>query len=101
MFYSAGETKLAIMCHVPKAISEKLTLKEWVEAVATSIEAKIVDMGEEFAKIEADADQEKSRFPLKMRDSAIAAGLAMLKAKGLVPEGGGELRTGCKLGSSL
>ncbi len=93
MFFSAGETKLAIMCHVPKAISEKLSLKDWVEAVATAIDAKIVDMGEEFAKIEAEADQEKGRFPLKLRDSAIAAGLAMLKGKGLIPEAGGELHT--------
>eukprot|EP00798_Chlamydomonas_sp_ICE-L_P006506 gene6506-3144_t len=87
MFYSAGETTLAIMCHVPKEISAKMTLKEWVIEVAAALcPATIVEMGEEFAKIECKADVEAGRFPLKMRDLAIAAGLAVLKVKGLIPE---------------
>lgn len=90
LFASAGDNQLACMVHVPKALSEKLSLKEWTEAVCSAIKGDIVEIGDEFAKFKAAADQEAGRFPLKMRDEAIAAGLALLKAKGLIPEGGSD-----------
>ncbi len=55
LFASAGDTQLACMCHVPKALSEKLTLKEWVETVCSAVKGEIVEMGEEFAKFKVGA----------------------------------------------
>ncbi len=85
LFASAGDDQLACMVHVPKALAEKLTLKEWVDAVAGAIKAEVVEIGEEFAKFKVAADPENGIFPLKVRDAAIAAGLALLKSKGLIP----------------
>ncbi|KAG1668021.1 hypothetical protein FOA52_006554 [Chlamydomonas sp. UWO 241] len=88
MFASAGDDQLACMVHVPKAIAEKLSLKLWVDTCCNSVGGEIVEMGEEFAKWKAVANPEAGRFPLKMRDEAIAAGIALFKEKGLVPLGG-------------
>jgi len=88
LFASAGDNQLACMVHVPKALAEKLSLKEWTETVCTAIKGDIVEIGEEFSKFKADANAEAGRFPLKMRDDAIAAGLALFKTKGLIPLGG-------------
>lgn len=85
MFASAGDDQLAIIFHVPSALTEKLSLKEWVDTVTTAINGEIVEMGAEVAKVKVAADQAAGRFPLKMRDEAIAAGLGLLKSRGLIP----------------
>ena len=85
MFASAGDNQLAIIFHVPSALSEKLSLKEWVDTVSSAIKGEIVEMKDEVAKVKVAADQAAGRFPLKMRDEAIAAGLGLLKSKGLIP----------------
>ena len=85
MFASAGDNQLAIIFHVPSALTEKLTLKEWVDTVTTAINGEIVEIGDEVAKVKVAADQAAGRFPLKMRDEAIAAGLGLLKSRGLIP----------------
>jgi hypothetical protein len=87
MFASAGDSQLAMIIHVPAALSEKLSVKEWTETIATAVGAEIVEMGEEVSKCKVLADQAAGRFPLKLRDEAIAAGLALLKSKGLIPAG--------------
>eukprot|EP00798_Chlamydomonas_sp_ICE-L_P007236 gene7236-345_t len=51
MFYSVGEDNLAIMCHVPKiSIHKKLSLADWVMAVA----AGIANLGKMFYSVGED-----------------------------------------------
>lgn len=40
---------------------------------------------QDFAKAIALGNKDEGKFPLKMRDEAIAAGFALIKSKGLVP----------------
>ena len=56
MFASAGDSQLAIIFHVPAALTEKLSLKEWVDTVSTAISGEIVEMGAEVAKVKVAAD---------------------------------------------
>ena len=42
-------------------------------------------VSEEVVKVTVPANAEKGLFPLKLRDEAISAGFAFLRAKGLVP----------------
>jgi hypothetical protein len=89
MLLSAGNTKVAFICHVPKALQEATTgfsIKEWAEAVAKAGNAQITEETEELIKIVGEGDSTKELFPLKMRDAAQAAGFAYIKSKGLIPE---------------
>lgn len=86
LFASAGDDQLAVMIHVPAAIAEKLSVKEWAETVAKDVGLEVNSIEGEFAKLSAKADPEGGKFPLKMRDAVIASGLALLKTKGLIPE---------------
>lgn len=84
MFYSAGDKQLAIIGHVPKALQEKLTLADWIDAVLKPIGGKVLTTTEEVCEAVAEGNAEEGKFPLKMRDEAIAAGFALLRSKGLV-----------------
>jgi hypothetical protein len=89
MLLSAGNTKMACLCHVPKALQEAtagFSIKEWAEAVAKAGSAEIVESTDEVIKIVGNGDSTKELFPLKMRDAAQAAGFAYIKSKGLIPE---------------
>jgi hypothetical protein len=86
-FLSAGDEQLAIYVNVPKELAEAkgVTLQSWVDALVKPINGEIVHKDDEFAKIVAKKDTDKELFPLKMRDAAIAAGLAWLKEHNLIP----------------
>lgn len=87
IFFSAGDKQLALICHVPKELQEKLGPKEWVDAVLAPLgTGQVVEETETVIKAVVPADAEKGKFPLKMRDEAISAGFALLRAKGLVPD---------------
>ena len=94
MFASAGDKALIIQFHVPKALivqlkeadKNYLELKDWVDAIVAAVGGTVEELGEEVAKVSAAADPEKDRFPLKLRDAAIAAGVNLLRTKGLIPD---------------
>lgn len=94
MFASAGDKALIIQFHVPTKLIEMLKetgknyleLKDWVDAVVAAVGGEVVELGTEVAKVSAAADPEKDRFPLKLRDAAISAGVALLRTKGLIPD---------------
>lgn len=84
IFFSAGDKNLAMIAHLPVECAEKADLKEWFSRVCDSVGAKPTFKDAHFASAEVPADPEKDRFPLKLRDVAIAAGFAYLREKGLV-----------------
>lgn len=83
LLFSAGDTKLLLLCHVPASV-EGATAEEFLKAVADSVDAKIIESTDEMCKAEALADPDNNRFPLKMKDTAIGAGFAFLRSKSLV-----------------
>lgn len=88
-FLSAGEKQLAIIFHVPKALSESkgVTMSEWMDALLAPVKdhIKIESQTEEVAKVSVAADPDAGLFPLKMRDDCTAKGFAFLREKGLIP----------------
>ncbi|MEW5297120.1 MAG: hypothetical protein WDW38_005932 [Sanguina aurantia] len=84
MFFSSGVNQLAMICHVPKELAEKLTLAEWMEAVLKPIGGSVLESTDEVAKAIVLGNVEAGKFPIKMRDEAISAGFALLRSKGLV-----------------
>lgn len=51
LFASAGDDQLAVMIHVPAAIAEKLSVKEWAETVAKDVGLEVNSIEGEFAKV--------------------------------------------------
>jgi alanyl-tRNA synthetase len=96
---SSTETKMALVCYVPKQHSEKCNAKKWLESVLE----KAVDSkaGREAAVVMADCEscdnanwctaviqnsQENNVFVLKFRDAIISHAYTYLKPLGLFPE---------------
>jgi len=88
-FLSAGEKQLAIMFHVPKALSESkgVTMEAWMEALLEPVKehAKVESQTDEVAKVTVPANPDAGLFPLKMRDDCTAKGFAFLRENGLIP----------------
>jgi len=90
---SASDKQLAIVCYVPKQKTDKLLATDWLKELFKSFG----DYGEVVGDAEprkavgiCKADSDKGKFPVKMRDEAIAASIAYLRSKGLFPEGGDD-----------
>ena len=63
---SAGDKQLAVIFHLPKALSEAkgIALKEWVAAVLAPVEgATVLEEGEEVVKAVSPANTEASAMP--------------------------------------
>ena len=92
MFLSAGEARLALICHCPKEdkAAGKCSASDWMKGVLENqaFQGKGVFLeGDEFyAKGEILADGTAGRFPLKDRDECQSASVGWLKSKGLFPE---------------
>lgn len=105
-FLSASAERLCIYIHVPENLISFLSIDQWLDALTTASYAKVIqppyrshgETGGLFAKAEvvkqpyvpnpdlSVATANVEIFPLKLRDSAIGAGFAFLRSKGLVPE---------------
>lgn len=85
ILFSAGDGKLLMMAHLPAELVEKgATVEQFLRAVGEPVGADFLSFTDTTGKAEAVGDPEKERFPLKMKDLAIAAGFAFLRAKNLV-----------------
>jgi len=86
IFFTAGDTELSMLSHVPKECVDKCTNEEFFGAVCSKVGGKPekVEGDESLLKCHIKGDPENNRFPLKLRDEAISAGFEFLKAKGLI-----------------
>lgn len=84
MLLSANDKKVAIICHVPEPLKEKMSIDEWLDAVVGPLKGTVLNKGDNVATAEILGDPAQERFPLKMRDEAINLSFALLKAKKLV-----------------
>lgn len=105
-FFSASAERLCIYIHVPEKLTSEVSIEEWLNVLTSSAYAKVIqepcrspnEGGGLFAKAEvvkppyqplndiSAAVAPFEVFPLKLRDTAIGAGFAFLRKKGLVPE---------------
>jgi len=83
---SAGDDKLALRNHVPEKLVATLTAKEWMEFVVEKLGGKVTEASDSDAAGEVPLDEDKGRFPLKMRDEGIAVSIELLRGKGVFPE---------------
>lgn len=83
ILFSAGEKKLLMMAHVPEEL-EGSNVEEFLKAVGEPVGAKFISFENGVGKAEALGDADNNKYPLKMKDTAIAAGFTYLRAKNLV-----------------
>jgi len=84
ILFCAGDGKLIMHCNVPKEHKAECSALEFLTAVCEPVQGVIIEQNEFFAKAECVADPEKDRFPLKLKDQAIAAGFKFLRARSLI-----------------
>lgn len=83
ILFSAGDKKLLMMCHVPAEL-EGSDVQEFLKAVGEPVGANFISFNDSIGKAEAIGDPDANKYPLKMKDEAIAAGFAYLRGKNLV-----------------
>jgi len=103
MIYSAGVSQLAIVAYVPDAkhnkSADKVDVTQWMDhvlkevgggqVVTAAAPAKSPNGGKVVvAKVAGNAD--KGKFPLKDKDTAMAAAFSFLRSKGAFPEDDGD-----------
>jgi len=91
MFLSAGEARLALMCHCPTEdkAAGKCSASDWMKGVLAKIpdgKGVFLEGDAYYAKGEIVQDKTAGRFPLKDRDECQSASVGWLKEKGLFPE---------------
>lgn len=87
MIFSAGAKQLIMVAYVPPEKQAKVDAGVWMADVCEAVGGKVVGSPSAgFAMGEADGDFDKSKFPIKMKDEALAAGINYLKSKGCFPD---------------
>merc|ERR1712087_815630 len=94
MIFSAGVKQLAIVAYVPADKLEKVDITEWTNSVVGAVNGKVTKeaadadspMGGKVMEAVVEADADKGKFPLKDKDSAMAAAFAFLRSKNAFPD---------------
>jgi len=99
MIYSAGVAQLALVAYVPASehnkSADKIDVAVWMDHVLTTVgggkvltakKAANSPMGGHIVVASIPADPDKGKFPLKDKDSAMAAAFNFLREKGAFPE---------------
>jgi hypothetical protein len=87
MVFSAGSKQLIMVASVPEDKQAKVNAGEWMADVCKSVGGKVVGTPSiAYALGEADGNADKGLFPIKMKDTALAQGIAYLKSKGCFPD---------------
>eukprot|EP00389_Voromonas_pontica_P008763 GDKH01013328.1.p2 GENE.GDKH01013328.1~~GDKH01013328.1.p2 ORF type:complete len:178 (+),score=72.12 GDKH01013328.1:74-607(+) len=83
---SAGAEQLGFICHVPKALAEKVTKEQWLEILMKPFGGEVVhEEGDEVTGVIIKKDADANKFPLKMRDDLVGQSFAFLREKSVVP----------------
>merc|ERR1719231_1901861 len=88
MILSASDKQLALVAYVPEEKASSLSAITWMEEMIKAFgDYGEIQAGSTQYKAVAIAKQDgdKGMYPLKLRDQAISASIAFLKAKGLFP----------------
>lgn len=87
MIFSAGAKQLLMLAYVPEDKQSKVNAAEWMKSVCAVVGGRPKGpQSAGYAMGEADGDMDKGKFPIKMKDEALAAGISYLKEKGCFPD---------------
>lgn len=83
VFFSAGDEELIMLAHVPESLKGQIDIKEWLQTICDSgIKGQIIgEVKDHTLRAAAKADRNNNLFPLKMRDTAIGAGIISIIEK--------------------
>eukprot|EP00299_Pterocystis_sp_00344_P015831 c7922_g1_i1.p1 GENE.c7922_g1_i1~~c7922_g1_i1.p1 ORF type:complete len:790 (+),score=239.34 c7922_g1_i1:42-2372(+) len=91
MIFSAGVDQLALVARIPNEKTSRLNVADWMQTVVQGLGGHIVGQADAaYAQAVVPADQAKGRFPIKMKDEAIAAAVKYLQEKGCFPQDNGH-----------
>lgn len=87
----ADDAALLMLCHVPESLKDDINQKDWFDAINKPVDGKPEEItpyegeGKGFIiKCTVPKDEEKQKFPLKLREEASNASFEFLVEKGLV-----------------
>eukprot|EP00811_Abedinium_folium_P017276 NODE_2619_length_2178_cov_9.155534.p1 GENE.NODE_2619_length_2178_cov_9.155534~~NODE_2619_length_2178_cov_9.155534.p1 ORF type:complete len:606 (+),score=229.27 NODE_2619_length_2178_cov_9.155534:69-1886(+) len=87
MIFSAGVDQLAIIAYVPEEKKDAICAIEWLKKVLELNGGEVVSGSTSlYARGIVKADQDKAKFPLKMKEPSIMEACSFLKQKGLFPD---------------
>ena len=94
MIFSAGVQQLAMVAYVPAGSAEKVLLADWLHHVCAAVQGEVASPpaaaespdGGLVASAVVKANADAGKFPLKDKDTAMAAAFAFLRSKGAFPE---------------
>merc|ERR1711972_883049 len=83
---SSEKVAVALCCCIPEDKRGKLTAKKWIEHVALTIKADVIEADDGYAYATMPYKPEEDKFPLKARDTAISNATGLLRSMGLMPD---------------
>jgi hypothetical protein len=87
MVFSAGAKSLIMVAYVPADKQPKVNAATWMAEVAKAVGGKMLGEGSAgYALGEAPGNADKSLFPIKMKDAALAEAINFLKERGCFPD---------------
>merc|ERR1712066_218493 len=106
MIFSAGTKQLAMVAYVPDGAHNKsadnVDVTAWTETVCAAVKGSIVKAAEAATSPKGGkvvvatvvADPDAGKFPIKDKDTAMAAAFAFLREKGAFPDDDGDSSDG-------
>eukprot|EP01135_Chromosphaera_perkinsii_P000644 Nk52_evm11s147 gene=Nk52_evmTU11s147 len=86
MLFSTNNDVLVAVAHVPAELNEKVKCDEWIKHVMDAFGGEVLASDANTGKGQVKADKDAGKFPLKMRDEALANAIAYLRSKDAFPE---------------
>lgn len=86
MLFSAGVEALTIVAYVPEVLQEKIKANEWIAAVAEASGSEVIPGGTAGAAQAIGKAVPQQKFPIKMKDDALAKAFQYLRERNCFPE---------------
>ena len=99
MIFSAGVEQLAIVAYVPESKTSVIDIRDWVRHVVEAVGGNVMmnrvmpaesPQGGKVLEAAIGGDAQLQKFPIKDKDTAMAAAFAFLRSKGAFPEDTGS-----------
>ena len=87
MLFSVSDEKLALICHLPKELQEKVKINEWMDVALNALKpmkTTVVSQSDEIMRVEGFADIDNNVYPHKKKDECIGQVYHWLTQRALV-----------------
>jgi len=87
MIFSAGSEQLAVLAYIPEALKDSISGIDWLKQVINEHGGEVTkESSATLACGKVPTDQDKGRFPMKIKEPCITSAITYLKGKGLFPD---------------